>query len=60
MCSYSAGIREVSRKEGRVNGILRTINKIMIKHSMTFEEAADFIDIPVEEYPQYKKLLENS
>ncbi len=57
MCSYSVGIREVSRAKGREEGRVQDIMNLMTSLSVTFEKAAESLRVPKEYYPRYKELL---
>ena len=59
VCNLSTGIYLDGRKEGMENGILQSIRKLMKNASMTFEQAAEILEIPAKDYDKYRKLLDS-
>ena len=55
VCNLSTGILN----KGMENGILQSIRKLMKNASMTFEQAAEILEIPAKDYDKYRKLLDS-
>ena len=64
---YENDIREEARQEGRQEGLeqgreeerLKMLEKYMLKHDVDFDEAFDDLDLPEEQYLDYRdKIVE--
>jgi len=56
MCNISVGVRE----EGRQEGVLTSIVKVMNNMSLTLEQAMDVLEISDDEKPEYQELIKES
>ena len=63
---YENDIREEARQEGRQEGLeqgreeerLKMLEKYMLKHDVDFDEAFDDLDLPEDQYLEYRDKIE--